>query len=463
MHHRSRLVVAGSLFGLLLLASCSRSGGSAGSDTDSTSGGQARAASADFGTTKVACGKNATGKALTASDQGVTADSISLATVSDVGYSGRPGLNQELFDASDVFAKWCNDLGGINGRKIKVDQRDAALANYKPMMVESCTTDFAVVGGGGVFDGTGQDERLKCLLPNFPGYVVSAEARDADLTFQAVPNRTTVQNAGAIQWLKKKFPNSVDKVAVMTGAIPSLKLVSDQFKEEFGQKDMKVVDEQTYNPLGEATWTPFAQNLKQKGIKGLTFVGEPDNLAKLLQAMDSLDYTPDWVLLTANFYDQKLADLAGPALKNVYLILFNPSFDSNNPAMKKYLALFDQYKPDGKAKAVLGLNSFASWILFAQAASGCGADLTRKCLVENASKITEFDAGGLQVPGNPAEGKPSACFSLIAAADGKFKQVDLGEKDSIYNCAAGNIVTLKNDYGKGTTLASVGKSMSDLP
>ena len=38
-----------------------------------------------------------------------------------------------------------------------------------------------------------------------------------------------------------------------------------------------------------------------------------------------------------------------------------------------------------------------------------------------------------------------------------------GEKDSIYNCDADNIVTLKNDYGKGTTLASVGKSQSDLP
>lgn len=463
MHHRARLVLAGSLLGLLVLASCSRSGSPAGSDTDATSGGPASAASADFGTTEVACGPNKTGEELTASDQGVTADSISLATVSDVGYAGRPGLNQELFDASEVFAEWCNDLGGINGRKIKVDKRDAALTNYKAMMSESCTTDFAVVGGGGVFDEAGQEERLTCLLPNFPGYVVSAQARDADLTFQAVPNRTTIQNAGAIQWLKKKFPESIDKVAVMTGAIPSLQLVSNQFKEELGQAGMKIVDEQTYNPLGEATWTPFAQGLKQKDIRGLVFVGEPDNLAKHLQAMDSIDFTPDWILLTANFYDQKLADLAGDSLKNIYLIMFNPSFDADNPAMKKYLALFDEYKPKGKAKAVLGLNSFASWILFAQAASECGVDLTRKCLVEQASTITEFDAGGLQVPGNPAEGKPSTCFSLITATDGKFSQVDLGEKDSIYDCSEDNIVTLKNDYGKGTTLASVGKSLDDLP
>ena len=34
--------------------------------------------------------------------------------------------------------------------------------------------DFALVGGGGVFDTTGQTDRLACLLPDFPGYVVSA-------------------------------------------------------------------------------------------------------------------------------------------------------------------------------------------------------------------------------------------------------------------------------------------------
>ena len=31
-----------------------------------------------------------------------------------------PGLNQELFDASDVFVKWCNSVGGTNGHLIQL-------------------------------------------------------------------------------------------------------------------------------------------------------------------------------------------------------------------------------------------------------------------------------------------------------------------------------------------------------
>ena len=40
---------------------------------------------------------------------GVTPTQIHVATFSDAGFVGRPGLNQEFFDTADVFSKWCND------------------------------------------------------------------------------------------------------------------------------------------------------------------------------------------------------------------------------------------------------------------------------------------------------------------------------------------------------------------
>lgn len=102
--------------------------------------------------------------------QGVTDDSISVGTISDPGFVGRPGLNQELFDASNVFVEWCNAAGGINGREIEVVERDAALTEYKQRITEACQEDFMLVGGGAVFDETGQEERLGCLLPDIPAY-----------------------------------------------------------------------------------------------------------------------------------------------------------------------------------------------------------------------------------------------------------------------------------------------------
>ena len=121
---------------------------------------------------------------------------------------GRPGLNQELFDASTVFTKWCNSLGGINGRKIIDNQRDAALVNYKAKVLEACQTDFSMVGGGAVFDDTGQQARLNCLLPDLPGYVVSPAARGADLLVQAIPNVLDNVNIGASRWVTANYPGT---------------------------------------------------------------------------------------------------------------------------------------------------------------------------------------------------------------------------------------------------------------
>lgn len=465
MRHPARILAVCAVAGMLALASCGRSSGGANPGDGTDAGGTTASLDASFGTTKVTCGPNKTGEALTASDQGVTADSINLATISDVGFASRPGLNQELFDASEVFANWCNDLGGINGRKVKVDQRDAAVFNYKAAISDSCTTDFALVGGGGVFDDAGQVERLKCLLPNFAGYVVSSEARGADLTVQAVPNPADAMNVGGFRYVKAKFPDSVDKVGFVAGNVPSLQLVKSQSLEVVRHLGGNAVDETTYNPLGEASWTPIAQNLKQKGVKGVIFVGEPVFMAKLYQAMATIDYTPDWVLLTANFYDPQLIDEGGDAVRNAYItLLTTPYLTTDNAAMNKYKALFEHYLPKGKKQAVLGQNSFSSWILFAQAASECGAKLTRKCAYENAMKVTDFDAGGFQAPTNPSKTQPSDCFTLVTVADKQFKQIDVGGKNgSIWKCDPENVLKLTGDYGKGTTFADAGTSLAKLP
>ncbi len=87
-----------------------------------------------------------------------------------------------------MFSSWCNDHGGINGRKIVVDKRDAALTNVKAQMTTSCTEDFVMVGGGAVLDQDGVKTRLDCLMPDISGFVVSPEARGADLLVQPVPN-----------------------------------------------------------------------------------------------------------------------------------------------------------------------------------------------------------------------------------------------------------------------------------
>ena len=51
----------------------------------------------------------------------------------------------------------------------------------------------------------------------------------------------------------------------------------------------------------------------------MDMVGEPENLALLQKAMETVGYYPDVILQTANFYDKKLTDNGGDAIKNTWV------------------------------------------------------------------------------------------------------------------------------------------------
>ena len=142
----------------LLAAACGGDRGedeSGGADdatgtTEAAAGGGA----GDFGDLAGVCGPNEGGGELSTAGpeetQGVTADTITLGTVSDPGFEGRPGLNQEIFDTGEAFVEWCNAAGGINGRQLELNLHDAAITEYQPVMAEACEADFAIVGSGAV-------------------------------------------------------------------------------------------------------------------------------------------------------------------------------------------------------------------------------------------------------------------------------------------------------------------------
>jgi ABC-type branched-subunit amino acid transport system substrate-binding protein len=447
----------------LVAAACGRSdddkAGSGSTSSTAPAGNEAKSAS--FGDLTDVC---QTGSPSGSPAQGVTPTEIKLATLSDPGFVGRPGLNQELFDTADVFAAWCNDRGGINGRKITVDKLDAALTNTKVQMTTACANDFMTVGGGTVFDQDGVKTRLECLMPEIAGYAVSPEARGADLIIQPVPNSVTTLPDGDLKFLAKKFPDGAKNYGVLTGDVATTRIVADQTKEMADSLGWKNVYNDVYPSLGPQDWTPYAQNLQSKGVKGLIWVGEPEFLAKLLQAMNNIGYTPDFVRTDANHYDVKLIDNAGDALKsNVYIrSAFYPFEQAKaGTATKQYLDAFAEYKPGGKNRTYLGLQAFSSWLLFAKAAKECGNDLTRKCVYDNAKKVTSWTGGGLHAEQNPGAGTSPTCFTMELATPNGFELAKIKPTDGIFRCEPNSIYKLKKP-GKGVTLADVGLTMADL-
>jgi ABC-type branched-subunit amino acid transport system substrate-binding protein len=464
---------------VLVVAGCGRpqlsSSAAVGAATHSTTNpGAAAASPGDFGSLQGVChpagvggggggGGGATDQSSGATDQGVGGTTIRIATFSDVGFAGRPGLNQELFDAAQVFSSWCNAAGGINGRRIVVDYRDAAVFNYKQRMIESCAQDFMMVGGGAVFDSAGQDTRLSCLLPDVAGYVVEPPARGADLEVQSVPSPLNAEGVGLERLLTGKYPGSGSAVGFLTGNVASTVAVKDQEKEATVAIGMRTVYDELYNAAGETTWTPFVEAMKSKGVKGLIFVGEPADLAKVEQAMADTGWRPQWIAAGGNIYDPLLIQTGGPAISSTYVpVNFAPFEDASNAALRQYLAEFAKYKPSGKSHAVLGLAAWSAWLIFATSAEKCGTDLTRACVYDNARSVATWDAAGMGAPQAIAAQTASDCYAAVQATPTGFEVVDVHPNNGPFNCDPGNVVTLSGHYGTGAKLSDVGKSLTDL-
>lgn len=431
-------------------------GGSSG-EGDGPGGG-----AGSFGDIEGLCGD---GDAAGSTAQGVSDDSIQVGVISDPGFVGRQGLNQELFDSSHVFVDWCNAAGGINGREIELVERDAKLTEYKQRVTEACQEDFALVGGGGVFDDTGQEERLGCLLPEFPAYQVSSAARGADLAVRALPNSLDELPVGAFQYIEERFPDSTQDVGFLTGNVPSTVTVDAQNQEAVEQLGFEVTYEAQYNSVGEASWTPFAQAMKSDGVKGLVYTGEPENFAKLLQAFSDIDFELDWAVVGGNALDQTFIDVGGEAVRNVFILstVIPPFLADENPASQQYLDLFEEYLPDGKSEALLGFNSFSAWLLFATAVKACGSEVTRSCVYEEGTSITEWTGGGLHAPTDPSSQTGSRCNMVVEASpDGFAVPDDFEPDDGLFRCSEDSVVQLEGDYGEGVTLDDVGKSLDEL-
>ena len=84
--------------------------------------------------------------------RGVSDKAIHIAVFNDASNTVEPGLDKEFVQQADAFADWCNASGGINGRHVVVDDRDAALFNAAQVTVQACQSDFMAVGGGLVLD-----------------------------------------------------------------------------------------------------------------------------------------------------------------------------------------------------------------------------------------------------------------------------------------------------------------------
>ncbi len=405
----------------------------------------------DFGTLTDVCGPNEGGGEVPAGDggdtQGISSDTIVVGTVADPGFTGRQGLNQEIFDTATAFVKWCNAAGGINGKQLEVNLHDAAITQYQPVVEDACRTDFALVGAGAVQDNLWPEVGAACGLIDIAGFSVTPQKAGVvgqDLialrSVQAIPNPGDRFPVGAVKILDAEFPGTADATGFVYGDLQTLKVTYEKARAGMEKVGHEVVENMAYNILGEANWQPFAVKLRDAGVTSFNYVGEGENLAKLQRSMSEIGWRPDVQLMDTNFYDQEYLKAAGDAAEGTFIrtAIWPIEEADQNPATQRYL---DLLQADNGKVAVLGMQSMSAWLLFATTAKSCDLDndLTRTCVLDRAAKVTDWDGGGLHAPTSPATNEGSNCVIVLEVVDGTFTR---HAPDSDYHCDPSDVVAV---------------------
>lgn len=414
-----------------------------------------------FGSLKDVCGP---GSPTASPTQGVTASEIDVSTFTDEGFT----KTSEMPDTAAVFTAWCNAAGGINGRKIVSHTRDARLTEDRQRMIEACKSDFAVVGGGAAFDQAGVKDRLTCLMPEIPAQVVSVANAGSDLQVLAAgktPGYNTYE--GYFGWLiNEQYPDSKSAVGIISGDTAVTKDIGGVDQKLFEALGGTVTYNDLYPATGVTDWTPYAQAIKDGGVKGLVYLGDYRNLAKLEQSLTDIGYTLDWIDANSNAYNPEFITLGGANLAHqtnyADLGVYPIEVAAQNPATQSLIDLFKQYKP-GATITLPAINAFSSWLLFAVSARDCGDQLTRRCLYDNATKtVAGWDGGGLTTPADTTDsnGKPRVCWAAVQATPTGWTVPDFKATDGFFRCTTYTIPSAPN--GKPKTLADYGKTLDDV-
>jgi hypothetical protein len=455
---RTATVIAILTAAAIAAAGCSRAGSSG---TGSAGPAQPAAAAGNFGSLTNVCHP---GSAAGATDQGVTSAQIQVGVLTDVGFTKDP----QLVNAAHVFTSWCDAAGGIDGRKLVADIHDTQLMAIVPAMASACAKDFALVGGSAALDGLAVDTRLRCLLPDYDAQTVMPQNRGSSLQVYPISwAHSYSPYAGYFQWLlKQAYPGSGQAVAIVAGQSGITAPDVDVEQQTLKAEGAATVDQVYFPVTGVTSWTPYAEAIKAKGIKGMTFLGTPQQLAALELALTTIGYQLDWIDANSDSYGAGFVQVAGKALsfQHNYAMLsgvYPAEKASSNPATAQVVSLYAKYAP-GQPVTLQALQAFSAWLIFAVSANTCGSGLTRTCAYAAALNQAAWDGGGLTAPVNVSQqDSPQNCFDVEQATPAGWQPAPFGPNDGAYRCGA-PVYKIQGPYPPAITLADVGKSLSDL-
>ncbi len=356
---------------------------------------------------------------------GITSTSVSVANVSTL----TGGLFKGAGIGVQAYADYVNSTGGVNGRKITVDNGDDSFtgAGNKQATQNAITNDFALVGDFSLEDSFGGS--LLAQNPGMPdvSQVLDNATNKLPNVYSPVPLGAGWQE-GPLQYFKKKFSQDISAVGSLVADSPSAAATWNGEKYVMEKVGYKVIYDNTY----AVTQTDFTQNviqMKSAGVKILFIDQMPENYASsVLKALGQQNFHPQVVLGAATYSSALVAGSGGPAAVDGSYLSQNSSLylgqdASAIPAVGTFLHWVNVASPGFKTD-LFTMYGWLSAELFAQALKNAGSKPSRGSLLQALSKVTEFDGGHIVAPTNPAAKTTSNCYLEAIVVNGDFQRID---------------------------------------
>lgn len=442
----------------MIAASCGRSGSESGATNTTVAGGT---------TETPADGASAACKdePLKATEIGVTADTITVETLADVGSALAPGLFQGNHDAMEAFAKYVNANGGIGCRDLVVKLWDTKLdaSESKNGLLDTCSNALAMVGSNALFN---PDVSTLLDCPDKAGAatgIPDVAALATDINQQCNPTTYMIQavtencpvvtgsprpiNAvvGPTRYYVDTFPN-LHGLFLIPGDLPTT--VQSATRDIAAQAQVGIKFDATPKLSGRAeqsAYTPYIQQIKAAG-SNYVYNGLNDrtmvNIRKEAKAQ-GLDGVEVWACTLA-CYTRDLLSSGGADVEGTYTWMqFLPFEEADeNPEAKAYV---DAVGIDGADS--FGAQAWQAGVVFktvidavveAEGPNG----ITRANVLKELSLDKEYDANGWM--GKKKLKGVSPCTIVMQVKDGAFTRAFPKEKGT-FNCDADNVVSVTID------------------
>jgi ABC-type branched-subunit amino acid transport system substrate-binding protein len=358
-----------------------------------------------------------------ATDVGITGDTITIGNVSTL--SGPvPGLFAGAVLGTQAFVAYQNSLGGIFGRKLKLDVRDDQFdtGQNKGQTTDVIAKDFALIGSFSLYDDAALPAMEKSGIPNIQ-VPLTQGLQESPANFSVNPVRRGTP-LGPFNFLKGKFPGSIGAVGGLYGDVPAAKDAYLNNKAAMESIGYKFAYERGFAAT-ETDFTADVVRMRQAGVKFFYTNGDVKTAARVAKAMAQQGFKPDVFLTGGTSYDNSFIPLAGTAGEGVLNLGTQAMYLGEDAGSIPEIALMNQwlnkvkpgYKPD-----LFAAYGWGSMRLFMKALQDAGPQLTRPKVIAALKKIDDWNGNGLFPPAGPASKRPASCYIFEKVVGGKFER-----------------------------------------